>query len=183
MYDIVSSMNDPFTIDNDNDNDIDSSNDEIQTIVNNSLDRLMEHVNDLWGSGSDGISWIEPYRRSNPQVVNWVYNFGGDLRDILTDDEYNMLNVCVYSDMSDKSKEMYKECNICQESFEPTTEITELTCNHIFCNDCIKRWLTKCKCVCPMCKKDQRPSEPNPEPNPESESESESESEFESESE
>lgn len=43
------------------------------------------------------------------------------------------------------------ECNICMEQKEKGVL---LDCNHIFCEDCLKEWLTKKKITCPTCRKE-----------------------------
>jgi hypothetical protein len=43
------------------------------------------------------------------------------------------------------------ECNICMEEKEKGVL---LGCNHIFCENCLKEWLTKSKKTCPTCRKE-----------------------------
>ena len=43
------------------------------------------------------------------------------------------------------------ECNICMEEKEKGIL---LECNHIFCENCLKIWLTKSKKTCPTCRKE-----------------------------
>jgi len=53
----------------------------------------------------------------------------------------------------DKLQEICKEfeCGICIEDNETGIQ---LECNHIFCKDCLKRWLTENKKTCPVCRKE-----------------------------
>lgn len=59
----------------------------------------------------------------------------------LSDEEFEKLNTM------DKDY----ECNICME--EKKKGIL-LDCNHIFCENCLKEWLTKSKKTCPTCRKE-----------------------------
>ena len=45
-------------------------------------------------------------------------------------------------------------CAICLDSIELEDDIRGLTCGHVFHDDCIKRWLTTRKALCPLCKQD-----------------------------
>lgn len=43
------------------------------------------------------------------------------------------------------------ECNICMQRQEKGIL---LDCNHIFCENCLKEWLTRSKRTCPTCRKE-----------------------------
>lgn len=43
------------------------------------------------------------------------------------------------------------ECNICMEE---KNKGIKLDCNHIFCENCLKEWLTNNKKTCPTCRKE-----------------------------
>tara|TARA_B100000900_G_scaffold398828_1_gene400658 strand:- start:20089 stop:20517 length:429 start_codon:yes stop_codon:yes gene_type:complete len=43
------------------------------------------------------------------------------------------------------------DCSIC---FENKKENIKLNCEHIFCNRCIKKWLTEKSNTCPTCRKE-----------------------------
>lgn len=62
-------------------------------------------------------------------------------RYILSTEDFNQLN------RIDKDY----DCNICME--EKKNGIL-LNCNHIFCEDCLREWLTKNKKTCPTCRKE-----------------------------
>jgi SNF2 family DNA or RNA helicase len=79
----------------------------------------------------------------------------------VTKKEYHMLKT-KYTTMMTESKYMFtilekmkspelitdEECTICISQIE---EPTLTKCGHLFCNQCIKSWLTK-KTICPLCK-------------------------------
>ena len=46
-----------------------------------------------------------------------------------------------------------KECPICKELLSSYSIIRETTCKHLYCNDCIQKWLKKNK-SCPICNKE-----------------------------
>jgi hypothetical protein len=50
-----------------------------------------------------------------------------------------------------KSIDKTFECGIC---FEEKTTGKELNCEHMFCEQCIKSWLTVHKNTCPSCRKE-----------------------------
>lgn len=43
------------------------------------------------------------------------------------------------------------KCGICLEDFLHTTLVTQLPCDHTFCEPCIKTWITQYKNRCPVC--------------------------------
>ncbi len=43
-------------------------------------------------------------------------------------------------------------CSICQESYEPTSIVKLLPCNHYFHKDCIEQWLSNYHHKCPICR-------------------------------
>ena len=45
-----------------------------------------------------------------------------------------------------------EECSICLETYQARDKIVQLTCNHIFHNDCIREWLLNKNNNCPMCR-------------------------------
>ncbi|CAN6634270.1 hypothetical protein TRVA0_014S02058 [Trichomonascus vanleenenianus] len=45
-------------------------------------------------------------------------------------------------------------CSICLDAIEPANLIRQLDCHHVFHDDCIARWLTTRKAVCPLCQTD-----------------------------
>ena len=57
----------------------------------------------------------------------------------LTDDEFKNLETC----------ENITNCAICMENKRSNIK---LKCNHIFCKNCIKKWLTEKSNTCPNCR-------------------------------
>ncbi len=47
------------------------------------------------------------------------------------------------------------ECGICKDKTDKNV-VKIKQCNHEFCKECIKEWLTKYNISCPMCRKDVR---------------------------
>ena len=45
-------------------------------------------------------------------------------------------------------------CTVCQETLSPETNAVELLCGHLYCRECIDKWLELSK-RCPVCSKDQ----------------------------
>lgn len=79
--------------------------------------------------------------------INFIIN--SIFTDFISDySEYNLS----YEDF-DKLSRIDKdyECNICMEEKEKGIL---LDCNHIFCENCLKEWLTKSKKTCPTCRKE-----------------------------
>ncbi|KAI8362645.1 hypothetical protein BD560DRAFT_404406 [Blakeslea trispora] len=53
--------------------------------------------------------------------------------------------------LTDKEKTQEIDCAVCKDNFEPTEQVIELPCLHIFHDDCIKPWL-KLNGTCPVCR-------------------------------
>ncbi|OBZ82973.1 putative RING finger protein P32A8.03c, partial [Choanephora cucurbitarum] len=63
--------------------------------------------------------------------------------------------------LTDKEKAQEIDCAVCKDNFEPTEQVIELPCLHIFHDDCIKPWL-KLNGTCPVCRHSVVPEqEPN----------------------
>ena len=62
----------------------------------------------------------------------------------------NKLNDEEYKKNIEKFHEILEECPICFTSSETTIKIKK--CNHIFCEDCIQKWLKNHKNTCPICR-------------------------------
>ena len=45
-------------------------------------------------------------------------------------------------------------CTVCQDAMKPETDAVELMCGHMYCRECIDRWL-EVSTRCPLCGKDQ----------------------------
>lgn len=51
-------------------------------------------------------------------------------------------------------KKVCEVCAICQETYEDTSEIKILPCEHIFHKECVQEWLQKYQHKCPLCRSD-----------------------------
>lgn len=45
-----------------------------------------------------------------------------------------------------------ESCSICLNDFPADAKLTQLTCKHCFCTQCIETWLTQRRAECPLCK-------------------------------
>lgn len=48
-------------------------------------------------------------------------------------------------------------CSVCLDVLEPENDVRVLTCEHVFHDECITRWLTTRRGLCPLCKRDYCP--------------------------
>lgn len=51
-------------------------------------------------------------------------------------------------------------CSVCLAAFEDDDVVATLPCSHHFHNDCISKWLSECRCACPLCGVDISQAEP-----------------------
>jgi len=58
-----------------------------------------------------------------------------------------------YRTMDDGLKTYYKNCSICCDDFDDTSEIVITDCNHCYHQSCIEEWFKR-KTNCPICRKD-----------------------------
>jgi len=83
-------------------------------------------------------AFFENTRYSNEinSIINGKYGkYGTDITDISTD--YIL--------------QENKECIICKEEYVKNDKMKQLKCEHYFCEECIKKWLT-CNNTCPNCR-------------------------------
>ena len=62
----------------------------------------------------------------------------------------NKLNDEEYKKNIEKIHKILEECPVCFTSSETTIKIKK--CNHLFCEDCIQKWLKSHKNTCPICR-------------------------------
>ena len=43
-------------------------------------------------------------------------------------------------------------CSICQNTFRTRQYVRNLPCNHMFCGQCISKWITEHSATCPVCR-------------------------------
>ncbi|KAK3405136.1 probable E3 ubiquitin-protein ligase XERICO [Eucalyptus grandis] len=46
-----------------------------------------------------------------------------------------------------------RDCSVCLSEFMPESEISKLSCGHIFHRLCLEKWLDYWKITCPLCRK------------------------------
>lgn len=71
----------------------------------------------------------------------------------------NKLSNEEYYNNVEKINKILEECPICFNSNETTIKIKK--CNHVFCEDCIQKWLKSHKNTCPICRVNVIESKPN----------------------
>ena len=74
-----------------------------------------------------------------------------DIKNVINKEELDKLPVKSWTDLD---KEKYKECPICLDDYEETSNVRILHCTHGFHLDCIDHWLTECSYKCPVCRDD-----------------------------
>lgn len=72
-----------------------------------------------------------------------------DIKNVINKEELDKLPVKSWTDLD---KEKYKECPICLDDYEETSNVRILHCTHGFHLDCIDHWLTECSYKCPVCR-------------------------------
>ena len=78
-------------------------------------------------------------------IDNYIqkWRFNRNLKEHLIQSETMVLNNLISS---------REECSICLEPYQERDKIVQLTCNHIFHNDCIREWLQNKQNNCPLCR-------------------------------
>ena len=74
-----------------------------------------------------------------------------DIKNVINKEELDKLPVKSWIDLD---KEKYKECPICLDDYNDTSNVRILRCSHVFHVDCIDHWLTECSYKCPVCRDD-----------------------------
>lgn len=69
---------------------------------------------------------------------------------LLKEEELDKLNCMKYKDITDDNKD--KACIFKQSDFKDDDNVVILKCNHVFCEDEIKKWLTNVSYKCPTCR-------------------------------
>jgi hypothetical protein len=64
-----------------------------------------------------------------------------------------------YKFLSEKIKDINKNCSICLDDYEETSKVKVLPCEHGFHPECITKWLTSENYTCPVCRKEIGSSE------------------------
>ena len=75
-------------------------------------------------------------------IIERIFNDYIENKNKLNDDDYKS-NV-------EKMHEILQECPVCFTPSETTIKIKK--CNHVFCEDCIQKWLKNHKNTCPICR-------------------------------
>ena len=76
------------------------------------------------------------------QLIERIFSDYLQNKNRLTENEYN--------DNIEKINDKIIECPICFSDSETSIKIKK--CNHLFCEDCIKKWLIEHKNTCPVCR-------------------------------
>lgn len=71
---------------------------------------------------------------------------------ILPTEEIEKLDCFVYTDYSLEMQKNNKQCSICLDDFEMTSNCKSLKCNHIFHSNCVSEWLSTYSHKCPICR-------------------------------
>ena len=126
--------------------------DDFRNIVNNyinTIDRINnENTDDNNGNGNgNGSSSEYVFEFSNAFIP------ASSLVERLFEDymqNKNKLNEEEYTNTTIKLNEKIVECPICFNSYDTSIKIKK--CEHIFCEDCIRKWLQDHKNTCPICR-------------------------------
>lgn len=92
--------------------------------------------------------YFDPYEENDRNSINSILDIISRVVDNYTDDE-NKLSQQDFNKLKKITTNF--ECSICMEYRH---EGILLNCDHIFCESCIKEWLTKSKKNCPTCRKE-----------------------------
>lgn len=117
------------------------NNDNVVTVIMTSTSLNIPNVNRSVVNEMTNIilSHLESITRLDVEFINFI------------SEELEQNNVMSETDFSNLPKS--NEINNCPICFVDNTDNVILECNHIFCTNCIKEWLTKNKNNCPICRK------------------------------
>jgi hypothetical protein len=107
---------------------------ELNDNIQENIDNYMEYSKQL--NEEDGYT-INPY---DPYDPNPFKNS--------TKITKNHINDCMTSTIISNNYNIISNCTICRD--KPENEVV-LSCKHVFCKECITKWLTNCAARCPNC--------------------------------
>ena len=55
----------------------------------------------------------------------------------------------------EKTENQVNDCAVCLEEFKNGANVTKLKCGHLFCSECIEKWLSN-SITCPCCRQNPR---------------------------
>ena len=111
------------------------------------------------------MQWIPPllqqtrFQRANKRVFMMEGDMFIDIdafnrdngRHGMKEKEIAQMKICRYGELSQEDREIDENCPMCMDIFEEDEKIMQVTCKHIFHNDCVKEWL-KMSNTCPKCR-------------------------------
>ena len=126
------------------------TNSNFHDLVNESMDELVESVMDELVESTLDTRILDMFESLMTEGLE-------DIAIVLTPREFDLLNTIPFIDYKNTQNAFtHTECMICQDPFTSRILVTQLSCSHTFCTSCIRNWLQEYKCVCPICKSDQR---------------------------
>jgi hypothetical protein len=91
----------------------------------------------------DGVSRHSEFMNDLINAVNTGFRDMIFTNDIICDDEVSMYLTPYKGD---------ETCSICLEPLSEASDASEITCKHVFCTECISRWITEYNATCPQCR-------------------------------
>ena len=133
-------------------------------VIEDTLQNLFSNITINISNISNNL-YVNPSQENledNFRTINFsdLFRFNS-INSIYEDNSYDeLMNICDeigdviknIENIDDVSKSVEKKetCPICQEEFN---EVRETVCNHVFCQECLKEWLSE-NSTCPICLKD-----------------------------
>lgn len=121
-----------------------SNDDEIQRMLDESLEEIDWGDNNLINNVWDNTSWEN-------SSINFNYNYGAGRIFFEEEEEEKEVDDIVFNSSKYDETLTVKECSICILDFEINEDVVELTCKHLFHHSCISEW-SKRKLECPNCR-------------------------------